>query len=67
MAIIMSKGCPEAIYGLMGWKGLMRISQDSMVYSLPKAVLRLCECPAVFTEVENFLRLYVHDIGCVSL
>ena len=22
MAIIMSKGCIEAIYGLMGWKGL---------------------------------------------
>ena len=23
MAIIMAKGCLEAIYGLMGWKGLM--------------------------------------------
>ena len=23
MAIIMGKGCIEAIYGLMGWKGLM--------------------------------------------
>ena len=24
MAIIMGKGCIEAIYGLMGWKGLIR-------------------------------------------
>ena len=23
MAIIMGKGCIEAIYGLMGWKGLI--------------------------------------------
>ena len=30
MAIIMSKGCLEAIYGLMGWKGLRRIEYCSI-------------------------------------
>ena len=25
MAIIMGKGCIEAIYGLMGWKGLIHL------------------------------------------
>ena len=28
MAIIMGKDCIEAIYGLMGWKGLKHVSND---------------------------------------
>ena len=34
MAIIMGKGCLEAIYGLMGWKGL-RKSDTVKVYEDP--------------------------------
>ena len=30
MAIIMGKGCMEAIYGLMGWKGLKKLRQSSL-------------------------------------
>ena len=31
MAIIMGKSCIEAIYGLMGWKGLKLNSSDGSV------------------------------------
>ena len=35
MVIIMGKGCIEAIYGLMGWKGILVISmQISLVIDL---------------------------------
>ena len=34
MAIIMGKGCLEAIYGLMGWKGLIPILHSGKMSSL---------------------------------
>ena len=34
MAIIMGKGCLEAIYGLMGWKGLRGVKAIQNCYSL---------------------------------
>ena len=42
MAIIMAKGCLEAIYGLMGWKGLkqnmFRYGEESMLLSYSHAM-----------------------------
>ena len=44
-----------------------RFSQHFTVYSLPHTNFSLCECPLVYISIQNFLKLYVHDIGCVSL
>ena len=46
MAIIMGKGCIEAIYGLMGWKGLS-------TKTLPPL--------DVFEFIYKQLRMYVND------
>ena len=34
MAIIMGKGCLEAIYGLMGWKGLIIYCEVCIVLTI---------------------------------
>ena len=48
MAIIMGKGCIEAIYGLMGWKGLIMFGQlitELLPDCLKVMLLALCFMP----------------------
>ena len=46
MAIIMGKGCLEAIYGLMGWKGLKDIFS-----TLTKGEKKRCIGESTFKDV----------------
>ena len=52
MAIIMGKGCLEAIYGLMGWKGLKTQFSDYV------CILSEHCFPIVYIIIRDKLKLY---------
>ena len=59
MAIIMGKGCLEAIYGLMGWKGLRL-----RMLKLNSSLLSLSMCLFAGSEYNSTFRMYQRNGQC---
>ena len=60
MAMIMGKGCLEAIYGLMGLKGLMQEVHHIMHFGIEKLRFKISrKTEQVKNEILRYLNIYI--------